>query len=165
MSYIKAYDYQSYGDLPQPKACGGCGPSLPPNNYIGSYVSPKYLQRPCMPTFCTNMPGNHPAYSSYEKKAYKPDMYSQEYMARGIDSNQLVDAAAACDAGGCDGFDDIYNDVGDVGRINGINPQRKKNIPDIVRRIDPEIITPYLLNPFTPAITNVNLLEVPLYAR
>ena len=104
--------FMSYGNLPTPRSCAGCGAPSPCDNFIGSYVPEKYLARPCMPTFCTGYPAGDAMKSSFEKKAPKPHMYNQECSAncnRGIDSTQLFDGND-CHMG-CDGFDDIYSDL------------------------------------------------------
>lgn len=106
-------NFMSYGNVPTPRNCAGCGPAAPCNNFIGSYVPEQYLTRPCNPTFCTGYPGNDPMKSSYEKKAAMPN-YQQECSKgsncyRGLDSNMLFNGNDC--TMGCDGFDDIYADL------------------------------------------------------
>lgn len=102
--------FMSYGNVPQPRQCGGCGPPAPCNGLIGAYVPPKNLARPCNQMFCSGYPDECGPSAGYEKKAPVPNMYAQECTNcnRGVDSQQLFDSADC--ASGCDGFDDVYVD-------------------------------------------------------
>lgn len=119
-SGYSAAEHMSYGNVPYPRACGGCGAPSPCDGFIGSYVPPKYLARPCNPTYCSGYPDG--AGACFSKKAPYPQgvmagVYSQEgprgdpsACDRGVDSRQLFEGNACMDGGGCDGFDDVYVD-------------------------------------------------------
>lgn len=70
-----------YGNLNYPKdSCnmGGCGPPSPCGLFVGSYVPPLFLTRPCNPQYCSGYPDG--ASAGYEKKAAFPQDAYPSYM-------------------------------------------------------------------------------------
>lgn len=71
-----------YGNLNYPQnSCtmGGCGPPSPCDAFVGSYVPPLYLTRPCNPQFCSGYPEG--AGSCFTKKAPFPQDAYPPFMA------------------------------------------------------------------------------------